>query len=229
MSERQFKGIWIPVEVLELDIPMTCKMLWGDIHSFSNRDGSAYFKSNERIAETYHVSQRSASRAIKLLEEMGLINVIRQNRQRYCTATLDNLSNLPRQKEHPILDKMSTQPRQNVYPAETNCLHSITIENTSKKTFENKEVVMPFDSDEFLEMWETWKQERKDRKLKNFTPRGEQAALHDLHKMSKGNHDTAIKIIQQSLAKGWQGLYELKSTGRNIELDPVATLKWATQ
>jgi len=88
---------------------------------------------------------------------------------------------------------------------------------------------MPFDSDEFLEMWETWKQERKDRKLKNFTPRGEQAALHDLHKMSKGNHDTAIKIIQQSLAKGWQGLYELKSTGRNIELDPVATLKWATQ
>jgi hypothetical protein len=50
MSERQFKGIWIPVEVLELDIPMTCKMLWGDIHSFSNRDGASYFKSNERIA-----------------------------------------------------------------------------------------------------------------------------------------------------------------------------------
>lgn len=229
MSERQFKGIWIPVEVLELDIPMTCKMLWGDIHSFSNREGASYFKSNERIASDYHVSQRSASRAIKLLEEMGLINVIRQNRQRYCTATLDNLSNLPRQKQHPILDNLSTQPRQNVYPAETICLHSITIENTTEKTSENRGVVLPFDSDEFKDMWDTWIDERRQRRLRKFTPRGEQAALHDLHKMSKGNHDTAIKIIQQSIAKGWQGLHELKSAGRSIELDPTATIKWADQ
>ena len=230
MSQRQFKGIWIPVEVIELDIPAMAKLLWGDIHSFSNRNDAYFFKSNDRIAEDYHVSKRSVTRAIALLEELGLITVVRQGRQRYCSATLDNLASLGRQKRHTTLDKMSTNPSQNVPERWTKCLHSITVENNNENTFENKGVVMPFGEDEFLEMWKVWLQERRDRKYKPYTPKGEQAALHNLKKISNDDYKTAIKIIEQSIAQSWQGLFAIReSKQQRPKLDLDAALRWANQ
>jgi DNA-binding transcriptional ArsR family regulator len=230
MSERQFKGIWIPVEVIELEIPATAKLLWGDIHSFSNRNDAYFFKSNDRIAEDYHVSKRSVTRSIALLEELGLITVIRQGRQRYCSATLDNLANLGRQKRHTTLDKMSSNASQNVPQRWTKCLHSKTVENNRENTFQKKGVVMPFGEDEFVEMWEVWLQERRDRRYKRYTQRGEQAALHDLKKISNDDYKTAIDIIRQSIAKNWQGLFPItESKQQRPKLDANAALKWANQ
>ena len=230
MSQRQFKGIWIPVEVIELDIPAMAKLLWGDIHSFSNRNDAYFFKSNDRISEDYHVSKRSVTRAIALLEELGLITVVRQGRQRYCSATLDNLANLGRQKRHTTLDKMSTNHSQNVPERWTKCLHSITVENNNENTFQNKGVVMPFGEDEFLEMWKVWLQERRDRKYKPYTPNGEQAALHNLKKISHDDYKTAIRIIEQSIAQSWQGLFPIREgKQQGFKLDAEAALKWANQ
>ena len=38
-----------------------------------------------------------------------------------------------------------------------------------------------------------------------------QAALNDLVKLSNGLEDNAVKIIEQSMAKGWKGFFELKT------------------
>ncbi len=73
-------------------------------------------------------------------------------------------------------------------------------------------VVLPFESDNFKEVWGLWKKERKERKTKKYTENGEQAALHNLQKISDNNENTAIEIINQSIIQGWQGLFPLNST-----------------
>ena len=79
-------------------------------------------------------------------------------------------------------------------------------------------------------MWQTWLQERRDRRYKSYTENGEQAALHNLKKMSNDDYRTAIAIIQQSIAQGWQGLFELKGakSGKRPELDREQAFAWAT-
>lgn len=74
------------------------------------------------------------------------------------------------------------------------------------------EIIYPFDSLEFQDIWGLWLGERKLRKTKSYTPTGEQAALHNLQKISDNNENTAIEIINQSIIQGWQGLFPLKST-----------------
>lgn len=94
--ERQFKGLWIPVEVLEMDLSPTAKLLWADIHSFTGRDAS-FFKSNERVAKEYRCSERTISRAITTLKVAGLIEVTTDGRLRKCRSRVDNLSMQTRQ------------------------------------------------------------------------------------------------------------------------------------
>lgn len=60
--------------------------------------------------------------------------------------------------------------------------------------------------------WEEWKQYRREMKIKAYkpTPRSEGAAINNLIKMSGGDHAIQAAIIQQSMANGYQGLFELK-------------------
>lgn len=77
---------------------------------------------------------------------------------------------------------------------------------------ENKGVVFPFDSEYFLDQWKIWKDyKKKEFKFKYKTAQSEQAALTGLNNLANGSEDTAIKIIHQSLAKGWKGLFKLEN------------------
>jgi len=72
-------------------------------------------------------------------------------------------------------------------------------------------VVFPFDQDVFHHTWAIWLDDRKERRLKAYTHRGEQAALHHLYNISGGDMQTAVAIIHQSIQHGWHGLFQLKS------------------
>ena len=76
---------------------------------------------------------------------------------------------------------------------------------------ENLEIVLPFDSEAFKNKWELWKAYRKEinKPIKGVI--SEQAALKDLSEIAKLNEKAAIQIIEQSISKNWQGLFELKS------------------
>jgi hypothetical protein len=86
-------------------------------------------------------------------------------------------------------------------------------EKKVNKIKETKEtVVMPFESIKFIKYWGIWLEYKKEQY--NFTYKSiamKQAALNDLVKLSKGLEENAIKIIEQSLAKGWKGFFELKT------------------
>ena len=72
-------------------------------------------------------------------------------------------------------------------------------------------VVNPF-SEKFIGSWDLWKLWRLEHD--NFKYKGvisEQMALKGLVELTEGDEDKAIKIIEQSIARGWTGFYPLKS------------------
>lgn len=74
------------------------------------------------------------------------------------------------------------------------------------------EIIFPFLSDEFKELWQNWKVYRKNEFKKVYkTAQSEQAALQNICKLSSGNEAIAKEIIMQSIANQWQGLFELKT------------------
>lgn len=75
-----------------------------------------------------------------------------------------------------------------------------------------EKVVFPFDSKEFHSMWDHWKTYKKqDHKFSYKSSVSEQAALNELSKFSNGDESIALQIINQSIAKGWKGFFELKN------------------
>jgi hypothetical protein len=81
-----------------------------------------------------------------------------------------------------------------------------------KKVNKGKEIVFPFDSDVFKKYWSLWLDFKKEQF--NFTYKSNisiQATLNELVKLSNGQEQIAIKIIEQSIAKGWQGFFQIKN------------------
>lgn len=74
---------------------------------------------------------------------------------------------------------------------------------------EKPNLVYPFESENFLNQWEIWKQytdEQHD--FAFYSETTEQAALSKLGKLSKHDEATAIAIMHQSMANGWKGFFE---------------------
>jgi hypothetical protein len=83
----------------------------------------------------------------------------------------------------------------------------------------------PF-GENFLKIWNEWKYYKKKEFRFDFkTIQSEQAAICDLVTKANGNEQTAILIIQQSMANGWKGLFELKE---NSNLEPNSTTRQQT-
>jgi hypothetical protein len=73
-------------------------------------------------------------------------------------------------------------------------------------------VVLPWNTDSFLHIWNIWCKFRTTELNKpKYKEMGEQAALKKLSEMAGGDEATAHKIIEQSIANAWQGLFELKN------------------
>ena len=74
------------------------------------------------------------------------------------------------------------------------------------------EITYPFTSAQFMSYWEIWKDYKaKEHKFKFKSSGSEQASLNELVKLSNGSEQNACLIIQQSMAKGWKGFFELKT------------------
>ena len=218
--ERKFKGIWIPDHIWE-HLHLSCeeRCLWAEIDSFTDA-GSAYYKTNEQAAEELGVSTRSVSRAFAKLEMMGLVTVARQGVRRVAKST-------PWRGVHDSLASKGSHIGEEASP------HWRSIKNKEKNREKNKNntIVMPFEDDAFLAKWDEWMQERKDRGLRKMTPRGMQAQLNRLKKISHGQSEKAIAVIDQSIAFNYTGLFPVRENVANkrVELDANEALRWADE
>lgn len=64
------------------------------------------------------------------------------------------------------------------------------------------------------EAWEEWKAYRRENRFKTYVPteRSEGAAITNLINLSGGDHQVQMLIVQQSMANGWKGLFDLKAS-----------------
>jgi len=67
------------------------------------------------------------------------------------------------------------------------------------------------DTEEVVAAWNEFKQHRKEIK-KKMTQRAEKMMLKQLLDLSDGDPAKAVKILEQSMANGWQGIFELKGS-----------------
>jgi len=206
--------MWITAEVcIDQLLTMTEKAFLAEVESFS-KNGKTFHKSNDTIRQQYGITPKTVQRIIKKLVELELLECYFNGRVRHLSLG--------------SMGKMSSLHGKNDDSASSKFPHTNTIERTTKNT-SKKEVVFPFTEIEFLDVWKAWLQERRDRRYKSYTDNGEQAALHNLKKMANNDYRIAIAIIQQSIAQGWQGLFELKGakSAKRPELDREQALAWA--
>lgn len=86
------------------------------------------------------------------------------------------------------------------------------IQKIKEKDYDKTEkiIIYPFASKEFLELWSTWKEYKKQEHSFIYkSAASEQSALNDLKEKSKENEKTASSIIKQSMANGWKGFFRL--------------------
>lgn len=220
----------LPIEVLPYVRRLSAVQLtiWADAWTWQQQGRKAY-RTNRQLAEMLGVKEKAISTAISNLRSSGLVSCTMANgRQRFLTAIV------PEPPTERGSNQTSTLPLNDVAESHSTSTHPPTehlhwlppneyqVKKYNREVSKSlsKEVVLPFEGDEFQKIWDIWIQERKDRRIKKYTPRGEQAALHQLQTLSNNDEQQAIRIIQQSIANGWQGLFPLKtSTARDSNQD----------
>jgi len=85
------------------------------------------------------------------------------------------------------------------------------MEKEKEKEGKTSDIIIPL---EIEKSWREFKQHRSEKK-KALTPLAEQKALELLKVLSGEDSSLAIKIIDQSIANGWLGLFELKEKHEN--------------
>lgn len=214
--EREFKGVWIDREIwLHPNLTLVEKALLAEIDSFTG-DGKSFYKSNETIQDEYKISRPTISKALKKLEGLGFIKVEFDGRKRKIIYQADRNFFSGRRKD-------SFGQTVKILRAEGKNSTSInTIKEQVKEHSKiEEEILLPFSSKEFADIWNEWKQDRKERKIKKYTRRGELAALHKLYNDTNGNEQHAIQAVQHAIANQWQGIYprsekrDSKSTSRD--------------
>tara|TARA_R110002050_G_scaffold291216_1_gene445523 strand:- start:238 stop:903 length:666 start_codon:yes stop_codon:yes gene_type:complete len=80
---------------------------------------------------------------------------------------------------------------------------------------------LPFDSKRFSNAWSLWKEyKKKDFRFTFKSAISESSALSKLHKMSEGHEENALLIIEQSVANGWKGFFQLSKSQNKKSNEP---------
>jgi hypothetical protein len=215
------KGFWIPIEIWRrTDLTAHERLLLADVYAMQSQ-GLVYFKSNARIAHDIGCSDATVKRSLANLRKLGLLkhgDAKQGNVRVLIVPALDHFdlgqNELASGSKRPKPKVKMNRKVAQIAP------HNKSENKPVNKSDSNTEVLYPWDSDKFAETWRIWLDERKQRKTKKYTPRGEQTALHNLQNISQNNEQTAIDIIHQSIAQGWQGLFPIKSaSGTKVQSD----------
>ena len=201
---RRFKGIWIPADIwLREDLTATEKVLLADIDSFTG-NGHLFYKSNATLVKELGVSESTVKRAVKHLSDLRLVVVLGTTRKRLIQSLINSGQN-ERYSGQSGSDSAQNEP---TLGSKRPPNKPVSNTDTSPK---REELALPFDDVLFVEHWDLWLAERRERRYGKYTFNGEQAALHKLHKESGGDMYTAIEMINESIANGWRGIFPLKN------------------
>ena len=101
-----------------------------------------------------------------------------------------------------------TEPKK---PVRVKVKDSVKVKDKVKDKVNKEEILLPFDDNSFIEIWDAWKAFKKEQFRFTYKPIGERGALQDVFDLSGGSMEKACAIILQSIKKGWKGFFELKN------------------
>jgi hypothetical protein len=156
---------------------------------------------------------RKVGRLLIKLEEEGAILSGNYNDKRYDRTKWFTLSDAITDSGNIHLTNMVNANTKSVQPIPDN--NQITTQITTQK-----EVVLPFDSEKFMEFWLIWKQYKKEEHRFAYKSLvSEQAALKNLAKISNNNEAKSIELIEHAIAQGWKGIYSTKERKGDNKFD----------
>jgi uncharacterized protein YdaU (DUF1376 family) len=124
----------------------------------------------------------------------------KEKRQKFTQSRRNNISG---ENQHTKKNKL-VDTNQRSYD------HHMTSHMEDVNVNEN-EIDYYFNSSNFIQNWKNWKDYKKNQYKFNFkTSKSEQIAINHLVKLSNQKESDAIEIINQSIANGWKGFFELK-------------------
>lgn len=222
----------IPIEVLrDCSLPPGARILYGEIDGLTREYGYCW-ASNSLFAERYNVSEQTISNWISALQKAGYITVELSKRK-------NNGSNITTMRKIWLNVSFKAKPeglkenlggtiknfdeglQKNLY------LNNISINNKGNNKTKNekqnpKEEIYRFTENERLrESLLDWLEERKVNSKKTITSRLVKRNLTDLKKLSGGDEELAIQIVEKTIARGWAGFFPLDN--KRINSKPEKT------
>lgn len=231
---RNFKGVWIPREIYlhkgldEFDI-----ILLSEINSLSKTDigciaGNEYFGEFMRRGRTNSPKAMilMVQRSLAKMKDLGLIEIVSFNgRTRTLRTCLDpaisNLIQQPYQNQATDVSDLIPQTDQKRQGSDIkNDTHINTLNNSSinsntndifspEKDFNKWGIPDEWSSNEFREYWEKFATYWKQKKKSKITVLAQIELTKQLIEVSRGKWDTAKKIIDRTIIKGYTEFYEL--------------------
>lgn len=162
------------------------KLLYGEITALCSQEGFCW-ASNDYFSRLYDVAEPTVSRWIANLKACGYI------RAEHHASNLRKLF---------VVDSPVGRVAEAVAPPATKPVREV------KPPTEYPEAI---DTPEVRATWAEFLKHRSEAKIKS-TSTWERNALKDLSQLSQGNPALAVKIIRQSIVKGWRGLFPVKET-----------------
>lgn len=210
-------GIWIPAEVWQLDLPPLHRVFLARLMALSKQDGASW-AGDEFLAHSLRCTPQHVRKMRQQLEASGHIVTDGYGYKRRLHVEVapvvasNQRSKQPEAQElQPEAQELQPQLRQEATTVAQSIEENRYSKEVVKTTARAREVVWPFNSDQFMNAWKEWEADRRERRIKAYTTRGLQTALHELQTMSNNDERTAIRIIGQSIAKGWQGLFPIRN------------------
>lgn len=157
---------------------------------------------SDRIQENY-LEAKKRNKEISFISEFA----VKDDKNEYVYKSFQNVNII-------CLNADIITKKVNISPQRENKSKIIEEEGNEKEL----EIIFPFLSTDFKDLWDNWKIYRKKEFKKVYkTVQSEQAALKKVCDLSGGNEPIASEIIMQSIANQWQGLFELKNKKNGTE------------
>lgn len=142
----------------------------------------------------------------------------KENRSNYCKSRKNNRNGAKNKGQHMLKHMSKHMEDEDEDVNKSVNKHSSEEIKTTKNMASIKDtenIPLPFNGANFVAIWAEWLQYRKEARIKNYTPTGIKRLFKWISETSGGDELVAIQIINQSLTKGWQGLFELKNNYKN--------------
>ena len=217
---------WIENELIDReDISGMEKLMYMTLARFADINGKC-FPSQDKLCKITGIKDyRTIVKYMEKLEEKGLIEIVKVTGKPN-TYYLKNV----KKEESEVCNE---PPAKNVgtknvgsskicnEPPAKNVGLKIHIKNTQLKEKEiyKSDDELPFQSKEFIETYNDFKEMRKKKK-DPYTARAEILVLKRLEKFSNGNEKVAIEILERSIIGGWSGVFALKDNSNQNFYEP---------